>query len=977
MATFAEWIQYLTSGATVGCVYAAVGLGFVLVARVTNVYNFAQGAYVMIGAMVYAGESQAGLPQVPAILLALAAAVTVAVFQEWVTKAGSGSAGFNTAVASLGYSVVLEGFAVWIWGSHPLSAPGLTGGVVSIFTAPVAKQDFWVWGVTLVAVVGIGAGFRFTHLGRAMQATSLNSTAARLSGISPKRMAVLAFALAGLLGGLLGVVTAPVTLASYNAGLSVGLVGFIAAALGDFRYPIRVIAGGLGLGVLAAIAGGTLGSTYQELTVYAVLVVWVIGRDLIGVDWRRTLRWMSGRRSARARRRQSVERPRATWLTLGVVDPLASGVSATPTARLSHWLATAAQRPWLPVLVLVAVLVPLVSQSPEFQGAATIALLAAIGATGLSLLMGLAGQLSLGQGVFYLTGGYGFVLLVSAHGWNIWLAIGAGILLAGALGWVIGALTLRLQGLNLALITLTMDLAMISLVTQLQSATGGALGTTAIKNAKSVPPLHIGSLDLSSTHAFYYLSLIVLVASMLLTRNLARSAMGRALMAAGADETAAAASRVGATHLRLVAFTISAIIGGAAGALWASYLGYAAPSSWDINLSIQLIIFVVVGGLGTIYGGAVGAASVSVLTYIAGSHIAAGSDFGTAVNLFISGGLLVVFLRLWPGGIAAGLGGDAVARGFRWLRTTLVDAGNRRSRPAGAMLPVDGVTGDPRGAPLGGRPDPATTVAPAGRRTRDRSGVPVIVVEGLAKRFGGIRAVQDVSFELWPREIVALIGPNGAGKSTVINMLSGIFAPTAGMVRLGGAALAGLRPEEIARQGLARTFQTPRTFGNLTVVESVMLALESTGRPPLLRAMLRTPHIRRCETETRRQAVKLLEYLDVPDQDRQMSLLTAGEQRLAEVARALAIEPLVLLLDEPAAGLNDEETEALGDVLFRVSDAGIAILLVEHDMNLVMSVADRVMVLEQGAMIASGTPEAIARDERVQTAYMGKAEMPI
>jgi branched-chain amino acid transport system permease protein len=976
MVTVAQWVEFLTSGITVGCVYAAVGLGFVLVARVTNVYNFAQGAYVMIGAIVYAGESQAGLPQAPAILLALAAAVAVAVFQLWITNAGSGSAGFNTAVSSLGYSLVLEAFALWIWGSYPLSAPGLTGGVVSIFNAPVANQEFWVWGVTAITVVGVGAGFRYTHLGRAMQATSLNSTAARLSGISPKRMAVLAFALAGLLGGLLGVVTAPVTLASYNAGLNVGLVGFIAVALGDFRFPIRVIVGGLGLGILEAIAGGTLGSTYQEVSVYAVLLVWVIGRDLVGVDWRRFLRRTMTRGSSGANSRRSVERPRGVWLLPSTLEPPTPGAATSPVARLMRLLATAAQRPWPLVLVLVAVLVPLVSQSAELQGAATIALLGAIGATGLSLLMGIAGQLSLGQGVFYLIGGYGFALLVSVHGWNIWLAIGVGIALAGVLGWVIGALTLRLHGLNLALVTLAVDLGLISLISQMQSVTGGTLGTSAINNAKIVPLLHIGSLDLSSTRAFYYLCLVVLLTVMLLTRNLTRSAMGRALMAAGADETAAAASRVGATHLRLVAFTISAIVGGAAGALWASYLGYAVPSSWNINLSMQLIIFAVVGGLGTVFGGAVGAASISALIYIVGSHIAAGSDFGSAVNLFISGGLLIVFLRFWPGGIAAGLGSDAVLRGVRWLRTTLGGARGRRPRPAGATLPVDsGATGVLHGAPVEGRPGPLAMVAPVGRCASDQSGAAVLAVEGLAKEFGAISAVDHVSFDLWPKEIVALIGPNGAGKSTVINMLSGILPPTAGKVRLGGASIVGLRSEQIARQGLARTFQTPRTFGGMTVAESVMLALESAGRPSLFRAMLRTPGIRRSETENRRQAGSLLEFLDVPDQDRQMSLLTAGEQRLAEVARALAIEPLVLLLDEPAAGLNDTETEALGNVLLRVSNTGIAILLVEHDMNLVMSVADRVMVLEQGAMIAAGTPEVIAHDERVQAAYMGNVEI--
>lgn len=956
MPALSDWVQYITAGLTVGCVYAAVGLGFVLVARVTNIYNFAQGAYVMLGAIVYAGETHAGMAQGVAVVVALAATVAAAVFQEWLTRSRRGAAGLNTAVASLGYAVVLEGFALWVWGRHPLSSPALTNGFTKMASAPVANQDFWVWGVTLAGVVLIGAGFRYTHVGRAMQATALNPMAARLAGISPRRMAMMAFAGAGLLGGMLGVVTAPVTLASYDSWLNVGLIGFIAAALGEFRYPVRVIIGGLGLGLLEAVAGGTLSSTYRELVVYAVLLVWILGRDLTTLDWRYlTLR---RRRSPQASGRAA---PAAVPAT-----PAPGTGAADPTAGLWGRLRPATgTSAWPAVLVLAAVLVPVIWSGAQLQGAATVAVMGAIGATGLSLLMGQAGQLSLGQGVFYLISGYGFALLVSVHGVNVWVAAAVGVVLAGALGWVTGALTLRLRGLNLALITLTVDLAAITLVTQLQSVTGGSLGTSSIPNASDIPSLSIGGLNFGTPRSFYYLCLALLVVCLVVARNLSRSAIGRALTAAGADDEAAAASRVGATRLRLIAFTVSAVMGGVAGSLWASYLHYAAPASWDINLTIQLIVFVVVGGLGSIYGGAVGAAVVSAITYLVTSHMQSGSDFGSAVDLFISGGLMIVVLAVWPGGVVAGLGAGSLRRLIPGLRPAVASGG---AAPSGGVTAAPGA---PVAQPAGGTDPPFGGPAP---RTAAGPGPALVEVEGLTRIFGGIRAVNDVSFCLRANEIVALIGPNGAGKSTVINMLSGSLAPSAGRITVAGSATRGMRIEHVARLGLARTFQTPRSFAGMTALESVMMALESGQRAPLSRALLRGPRTRRRERATRARAREMLGFVGLGEPERPMTLLTAGEQRLAEVARALAIDPVAVLFDEPAAGLNDDETAALGSVLLRLRDAGIAILLVEHDMSLVMSVADRVIVLDQGMVISTGTPATVSGDEKVRVAYLGTVE---
>jgi branched-chain amino acid transport system permease protein len=983
MGSATEWITYLTSGVTEGCIYATVGLGFVLIARVTNIYNFAQGAYVMLGAMIYAGASQSGIAQIPAILIALAGTVIAALVQVWVTGAGSNAGGLNSSIISVGYVYLLQGFALLMWGYNSLSAPSQLSGVAFLGSAPVIEQDFVIWAVTIIALLLVGAGFRYTGLGRAMKATASNPTAARLAGISPKRMALLAFISAGLLGGILGVATAPVTLATYSAGLSIGLVGFIAAALGEFQKPVRVVIAGVGLGVVEAVLGGTVSTSYSTAILYAILLVWIVGRDL--TDSPRRLRaWRDSRRIRRQLNMQSTGVAKTSSQmhyssASDTVEDNKAKDAINRVARISRTLSVVVNNPWPALFLIVALVAPLIAEGAQLQGAITVALLGAIGATGLSLLMGLAGQLSLGQGVFYCISGYVFALLVSVHGWNVWLAILVAVLTVSAIGWLIGALTLRLRGVNLALVTLAVDLAVLSLVLNLQSLTGGVLGTSAIAHAKEIPLLEIGGFNLSAPRTFCYLCITVLAVCVVAARNLSRSAIGRMLTAAGADEAGAAAVRVGATRLRLIVFTISALMCGIGGALWAEFLHFATANSWDIGLSIQLIVYVVVGGLGTIYGGAVGAACVSALTYFALSHVQAGSNLGSAIVLFITGGMLVIFLRLWPGGIVAGLGGKTMGQAGNWFRarvgrtSPIVAVGATNESPLQVDSNPHGEQSITTMVEVRAR---QRTSGPRGSEKSDNfnsSDTPIMVVDNIVRKFGEISAVDGVSFELRRGEITALIGPNGAGKTTLLNILSGAIAPTSGRVLLGETKISGLHATDLAHLGVARTFQIPRIFGGLTETESVMVAIESARRPVVFRAMLRLPSILSQEKADRKRARQLLAAVGLHDYDRPLSELPAGEQRLAELARALAIDPLLVLLDEPAAGLNDEETVSLGSMLKDLCDSGVVVLLVEHDMNLVMSVSDTIIVLDQGRVIAKGTPEMVAVDKKVLEAYMGKA----
>jgi ABC-type branched-subunit amino acid transport system ATPase component len=254
-----------------------------------------------------------------------------------------------------------------------------------------------------------------------------------------------------------------------------------------------------------------------------------------------------------------------------------------------------------------------------------------------------------------------------------------------------------------------------------------------------------------------------------------------------------------------------------------------------------------------------------------------------------------------------------------------------------------------------------------------RSETPLVVVDGLTKRFGSLIAVNGVSFSLRPGYITAMIGPNGAGKSTVIDMLSGTRLPTAGAVGIMGHAAVGLQPRKIAQLGLARTFQTPRLFEGMTLLETVMLGRDRYGsRSWLFGSALKSPRARRDEVESREQALAWLAYVGLADDaDVVASSLTTGKQRLAELARALATEPTVLLLDEPAAGLDGGETRTLARTVRALADAGMAVLLVEHDMGMVMSIADHVVVLEEGRKIAEGSAMEVGRDQAVIDAYLG------
>ena len=449
-------------------------------------------------------------------------------------------------VGTLGFSVMLRGLALLIWEEDPLRAPVFVTGRSSVLGARLTHQSWIVWATTAASLAAVVVLFRHTAAGGAMRACAINPTALRLLGIRSGPIATRAFVLSGILAGLVGAVTVPITLVRWNSGLSVGLVAFIAAAIGRFNSPGRTVAAGLGLGIVESMASGLISSQYRSAYVYAVL-----GR-------------LPPRRGRARPRRRAPAAARPLGDRAARDGDRDRATRARGRFRRDAGAATQRTRPGraqlVPVVALLAAaLVPVLVTSSRGRDAAVFAVLSAIAATGLVLVMGLANQISLGQGAFMLMGGYSVAVLTATHGWNLAVAIVAAVAIAAAGALVVGALTLRLTGFNLAIATLGIHLILLVMVLQ-WDFTGKTLGVT------GVPAFELFGVELRTSFRFYYVALVGLAVCLWLARNLWGSQIGRSLRALGADEQGARGLGVRAFRLKLAVFVVSGAMGGLAGA---------------------------------------------------------------------------------------------------------------------------------------------------------------------------------------------------------------------------------------------------------------------------------------------------------------------------------------------------------------------------------------------------------------------------
>ena len=579
-----------------------------------------------------------------------------------------------------------------------------------------------------------------------------------------------------------------------------------------------------------------------------------------------------------------------------------------------------------PALLLLLIALPYLV-SGGFMSSLVIMLILFIAVLGLDVLMGYCGQVNLGQAGFMALGGYTAAILATDYGVSPLLGTLAGIALSLICALLLSVVTMRLRGAYLALATLAFGLLIDSLTVGLTEVTGGPSGLVGI------PAFALGSFVFATPRAMYYLTLGIIVVLIAALTGAMRSDFGRALQAIRADQTAAEALGINVPRHKMAAFAISAVLASLSGSLLAFDFHFLSPEMVATPRSFEMIAMLIVGGEGTLVGGLAGSALITLLP-IAFQPIA-------LYKTLVEGAVLVLAFQYLPDGIVGGL----------WR---LVGRFACTGRPD-ALAP---------------QPSSAADQAPPPHRHAEKT--PALEAAGLAKRFGGLQAVADVSFAVPDGSITALIGPNGAGKTTVFNLITNLFPADSGEVRLYGRSLWGLAPGDIAALGLLRTFQTARVLPGMTTLENLLAGAHRQIRHGAAQHMLWLAPALREERLLRRHGEALLGLVGLGRfRDVAATTLPMGAQKLLEVCRALMARPRLLLLDEPAAGLNDAETAELGALLCAIRDAGLTILLVEHNMSLVMDVADQVIVLDLGALLAHGTPRQIQGDRRVIEAYLG------
>ena len=584
-------------------------------------------------------------------------------------------------------------------------------------------------------------------------------------------------------------------------------------------------------------------------------------------------------------------------------------------------------------MIFAAVIVLLLALVPLVAGNFTVSLLNDVGigalvALGLVLFTGIGGSTSFGQAAFVGIAAYATAWLTTTQGLSPWIGLVFALALTGLSALAIGMLTLRLGGHFLSLSTIAWGLSIALLFGNVE-----ALGRhTGLSN---IPPLRIAGWSLAEPRSIYYLIWALVGLAFLFSRNLLSSRPGRAIRGLRGGATLLASVGADAYRVRLTLFVTAALFAGLAGWLYAHMNRFVSPSPFDVRASIEYLLMAVAGGLGQLLGALVGSALVlllknglqdvlPLLTQRAGQLEAVAFAAVFILLLHFARGGLMGFVRRWTRG--------------RWA-------------PQAASAP-------------------ARPVPPLAQRTLPARGTPILSVQGAVKRFGGLIAVNEVSFDVAAGEIIGLIGPNGAGKSTMFNLLACTMPMTSGQVRFMDKNIAGLPQRQVARLGLARTFQHVKLRPHMSLLDNVALGAYARTGAGVLKAGLRLDRAE--EQQVLQEAQRQLARIGLGDRSHEMAgSLPLGTQRILEIARALAADPVLLVLDEPAAGLRRKEKMELGDLLRKLREEGVTILIVEHDMDFVMKLVDRLVVMNFGSKLVEGVPAVVRADARVQAAYLG------
>jgi branched-chain amino acid transport system permease protein len=542
---------------------------------------------------------------------------------------------------------------------------------------------------------------------------------------------------------------------------------------------------------------------------------------------------------------------------------------------------------------------------------------------GIVLLTGVGGLTSFGQAAFVGIGAYATGWLTTVHGASPWLGLLFALAVTAAVAALLGAVTLRLGGHFLPLGTIAWGLSIYYLFGNID-ALGGHNGMT------DVPPIRIGPLSLEPNAAIYYLIWAMLALAMLAIANLLQSREGRAIRSLRGGAVMVESLGINVFRVRLITFVVAALLAAMSGWLYAHMSRFVSPAPFDVRMGIDYLFMAILGGSGQIFGAVVGSALVTLLGNALQDLLPHLSSNGQQLQAVFFAIVYVLALQFARGGIMPLV--------LRYLP--------RRATPA------------PRKAD------------PLPRRKMPEPGQPLLVVDGLVKRFGGLEAVSEVGFAVTAGEIVALIGPNGAGKSTLFNLITGVLPADAGTVLFLGRDITHANQRRIAAAGIARTFQHVKLRSSMSSIDNVLLGTYLRTRSGFIAAALRLDRAE--EARARFEALHQLERVGLGAHANELAgNLPLGRQRILEVARALAADPALIILDEPAAGLSRPEKRALAELLRALRKEGVTVLLVEHDVEFVMTLVDRIVVMDFGAKLVEGEPAAIRADPRVQEAYLG------
>jgi len=902
-----DFVRFFLLGLGPAGIYALLAVGIVLVYRGSGVVNFGAGGFALVGSMVYYEIDHRGGPLAFGIVAAIAVTAVLGVLvQVLMLRPMRGSSPLTRVVATLGIAAAAELGAKWHYGPQSRFVSSfLPTTGVHVGGAVVGADRLIILGISVVLTGLLWAGFRWTLFGIATTGVAENPRATACLAWSPTHIAAINWALGGALGGLAGVLLVPIVGFAPTSFTLLIVPALAVALIAQFRSFPLALLGGVTVGVLESES--TLAHSKHPDNLLGIFPTFGLSSSV----------------------------PFLLIIILMVVRGRALPIRGEIMDRMPR-LGMAIPRPRTLVPFLCAVGISVLFLNNTWVSAISLSATIAVIALSLVVVTGYAGQLSLAQ--FALAG---VAALVSAR-----LADAAGLtfLLAGAIGVAVTVLVgmvtalpaVRVRGVNLAVITMALALVINSSVLSNTEWNGGAIRGTRVPDP-TIFGLNVQSV--LSPERWALVCLVALVISALVVSNLRRNRSGRRLIAIRDNERAAASLGVNVFVSKLYAFGLGGALAGVAGVLLAFRTTSVDFSAFEPLQSIEILLLTVIGGIGFIAG-----------AVVAGSGVSGGlaeQVIGTATNIdaafrFILALLFLVAIVIHPDGIA-----DHFSR---HVTPHIRDLLGRRRRG-------------------GERKRPAADEAPSDAGAVTRVTPKTLAVRDLTVRFGGVTALDRLSFEVLPGEVVGLIGPNGAGKTTVIDAVTGLLRHYEGVVSVNGTAIDGLKAAGRAGAGVTRSFQSLELFEDLSVRDNLRVAADDGGITHLFQDLLRPRH-----QELSSAVSAVVKEFDLSGVlDRLPAELSYAQRRTVAVARAVASNPSILLLDEPAAGLDAVARGELERLIRRLAeDWGMAVLLIEHDVALVMRTCDRVLALNFGRLIASGTAQETRHNDAVITAYLGE-----